>query len=83
MAVTGQRGKVRSLAYLALIENRQNFREGRICEMRHVVIHVACLLFVFSQGAWRCLNQNIEQKARRSLFPYPSGLAFSGKGGDE
>ena len=36
---------VRNLAYLALDENDQIFYESRICEMRYVSNHVACLLF--------------------------------------
>ena len=36
---------VRNLAYLALIENDQSSVESRICEMRYVSNHVACLLF--------------------------------------
>ena len=39
------------------------------------VIHVACLLFVFVQGAWSCLTQNIDVKARHS-FSAPCGWAL-------
>ena len=68
---------VRNLAYLALIENDQSSVESRICEMRYVSNHVACLLFVcFTQGAWSCLNQNIDVKARHSSFLRQVAVAF-------
>lgn len=45
---------VRNLAYLALIENDQSSVESRICEMRYVSNHVACLLFcVFNKALGR------------------------------
>ena len=42
---------VRNLAYLALRENDQFSQvKSRVCEMRYVAIHVACLIFVFFTG---------------------------------
>ena len=65
----GEGGRVRNLAYLALYENRPNLRESRICEMRYAdnprgVSSIQCFL----KGAWSCLIQNIEVKARHSSF---------------
>ena len=52
--------------------------------MRYVSNHVACLLFVcFTQGAWSCLNQNIDVKARHSSFLRPERLLPLGERGAE
>ena len=45
-------------AYLALLGNDQLSAKGRICGMRHVFVHVACLLFrVFCQALGRASNR--------------------------
>ena len=51
-------GNVRMLAYLALLGNDQLSAKGRMCRMRHVFVHVACLLFrVFCQALGRASNR--------------------------
>jgi len=46
--------------------------------------HVACLLFVcFRLGAWSCLCQNIDVKARHSYFLRPVAVAFGERGAEE
>ena len=41
-----------NLAYLALLENRQSSVRSRICKMRCVSTHAACLLFRASYRAF-------------------------------
>ena len=68
---------VRILAYLALDENDQIFYESRICEMRCVDYSTWRVFYsVFVQGAWSCLMQNIDVKARHSSFLRPVAVAF-------
>ena len=60
---------VRNLAYLALTENDQIFYESWICEMRRVgILRGVSSILCFRKGAWSCLCQNIDVKARHSSF---------------
>ena len=56
--LTRCRDNIRTLAYLALDENDQNFYEGRICKMRNALGRVACLLFpVFVKALGRASSR--------------------------
>ena len=75
---------VRILAYLALDENDQIFYESRICEMRCVDYSTWRVFYsVFVQGAWSCLMQNIDVKARHSCFLRQVAVALCGSGAEE
>ena len=74
-------GHVRNLAYLALSENDQFSQvKSRVCEMRYVAIHVACLIFVFFTGrlvvphSKHGLTGTPRLFSRRRGEPYGSGV---------